>query len=354
MSDAQTQQNNTPNRRRHGRRNGKPSGLKAYASENDAAYAQPARFNGPPTTPDRNTGARTSSGHHAAQGNNRQQTLTKPRFQNDPSSPEPNYIGGPPKSTPMHPVTYNAGSEPAFAGATFHASPAPSSLPMPSFLSRAAAETPPSGRMPEVTQQPSPPPTDNDVPTPSRQITNQRVDESPLDFMFRAHRREKEERGVETANFQTSSFGGSFSPSAAKQGTSTQTLAASPTQRPTVRRARSGIDREELDGMSTRATGPAFSTPYQDKLRAARSNIATVQEQEPSTMLEDPTEALKKFLFKPLSAQHDSPVKSLPNSVPSPARQPIMGMPAESSSQSPSIKAMENDLRRILKMDVKP
>jgi hypothetical protein len=91
----------------------------------------------------------------------------------------------------------------AYAGPTFHASPAPSALPIPKFLSRSVPAKTQSGP-------PTPPPEDSDSgntgspsPSPSRApiAIPARNDDSPLDMLFRADKAER----AKNANFSPAS-----------------------------------------------------------------------------------------------------------------------------------------------------
>jgi len=80
----------------------------------------------------------------------------------------------------------------AYAGPTFHASPAPSALPVPKFLSRSVPAktrvgppTPPPEDESDSGSSPTPSPSRAPIPVPARQ------QDSPLDLLFKAHRAEK-------------------------------------------------------------------------------------------------------------------------------------------------------------------
>lgn len=362
MSETPSQPTTTPARRRNGR-NGRPAAQKAYASENDVATIDPARYDRAPRTPQKGAGTDTPMSHN----NSKQRTRNgshnnnnKHRGKNGPQSPE---SARPGRQTPPH-QSSSMKSISAFAGATFHASPAPSALPLPSFMSRPLTESPSVSKTSrDIIQEPSPP-TDTEAPTPLRQ-TSSGVQESPLDFMFRAHRQEKErQRSDSTGSFRPSglvhespSVQSPFGPcSVPKPATLPQTA------RTQSRIQSGGIDSAELDGTPGRPMGPAFSTPYGERIRAARSNSARspaeLSPHQPRTnpQFEDPTEALKKFL----SIGNGTTVShSVPNGfAPAPpahqydhARN-VPTAPAPFEGRSNNLQAMENDLRRILKLDL--
>lgn len=357
--------NITPARRRNGRNNARSSTQKAYASENDAAVFAASHYHTTPQTP--NKLSSVSPGH--ANAYIAQQTVPKPRNRNSkpkiknlptsPNSRQPNDYTPPQRSSSMKAVVGTA-----FAGATFHASPAPSALPIPSFLSKTSSESP--VYKPERNaHEPSPPATDTDASTPLRPAFPPKQHESPLDFMFRAHREEKERLR------QDYSVGGAQDTSGTTSLSSHQAvdLIGSPmgsnftsqTRRSYTRQSFSGTDSFDLD--PSRPMGPAFSTPYHDRIKAARNNLSyhapgpVAQTCSPSLAPDDPTEALKKFLF----GRNGSSDSTLPVSPPVPTSSALPGhtQPIRSNrmdlngdySRSSNIQAMENDLRRILKLE---
>ncbi|KAF4435136.1 proteophosphoglycan 5 [Fusarium austroafricanum] len=364
MSETPSQPTTTPALRRNGRGNGRPAAQKAYASENDVATIDPARYDRAPRTPQKGHGtdspnaqlSHTNSKQRPRNGNNN----NKHRGKNGPHSPEsarPGRHTPPHQSSSIKPVS-------AFAGATFHASPAPSALPLPSFVSRPATESPSVNKTSrDIIQEPSPP-TDTEAPTPLRQSAPA-VQESPLDFMFRAHRQEKErQRSESTSSFRPS---GPVNESPSGQspfgpGTIPKPATLPQTARTQTRFQSGGIGTAELDGTPGRPLGPAFSTPYQERIKAARSNSArspadlTAHQSTPNPEAEDPTEALKKFLF---NGNGTNASQSVPNGfAPAPPTQhynhPRSGpsVPAPYEGRSNNLQAMENDLRRILKLDL--
>lgn len=115
--------------------------------------------------------------------------------------------------------------------------------------------------------------------------------------------------------------------------------------------------------------GPAFSTPYQERIKAARSSSSRPQSQPgrqdtagPQQPSDDPTEALKKFLFggnKPQESTHTAAPSSATGTQASPRDwEPAPALSAPSgnpdTSRTGDFQALENDLRRILKLDMAP
>jgi hypothetical protein len=364
MSDA-NHHTRTPARRRPGRQTGRSGGQKAYASENDAGSIDPygPRHHPVPQTPDK---AFYASPSNDADNSKQRSNKSKNKPKNQPSSPE---AGHGRQSTPQRPTSMKAGTAAAFAGATFHASPAPSALPMPSFLSKAPMASPTARHDSSAMQEPTPPPT-HDTNSPFRRASVAsvpRATESPLDFMFRAHRQEQEGQRRGSATEQHPSAAGPASPfvSPFHNSASTGNLPQS-APRPGFSRSQSGIDSAELDGTPGQPIGPAFSTPYQDRIRAAKAlhnrplaGRHDSPQQQPQGESLDPTEALKRYLFSanapsmtgtgspknvrsppaPLAVENQLPPSRSPHEQPSPAR-------------PDQFQAMENDLRRILKINM--
>ncbi|RFU71990.1 hypothetical protein TARUN_10269, partial [Trichoderma arundinaceum] len=118
----------------------------------------------------------------------------------------------------------------------------------------------------------------------------------------------------------------------------------------------------ELDGTGGQPLGPAFSTPYQDRIKAARNNAPQPPASQESPLptpktnapFEDPTEALKRFLFTPQSSRSAAPSSVNQASLPPRNVEPFSTSQVDGSGydSAGSIQAMENDLRRILKLDL--
>ncbi|KFY41117.1 hypothetical protein V494_03222 [Pseudogymnoascus sp. VKM F-4513 (FW-928)] len=187
----------------------------------------------------------------------------------------------------------------AYAGPTFHASPAPSALPMPSFFSKSVPESP-SIKVSDSRADESNASSSDSSPPPiiKARIAEQRQKESPLDFFFNADREEKAR--ARSAN----SAVGPFQPPAGPPPNEYRTPAANTQGRNNPKFAggsASSMFAMELDGTPGKPYGPAFSTPYSERINAARSTpslvnspSASATEQQKTT---DRSEALKSFLF---------------------------------------------------------
>ncbi|KAF6813492.1 proteophosphoglycan 5 [Colletotrichum plurivorum] len=354
MQNTTNQAKPTPTRRRHGRNGGgKAAAQKMYASENDVPNVTGSVCEQPghPQTPQKSHSGspepQSVTGNH---NGSKQRTRNKPRAKNNSTLPSPDVVRQNRRSTPQSIPIYKANSVQAFAGATFHASPAASALPMPSFYSKSIPESPGNpARRPDVRQQPSPPATDREAPTPSYPSTAPTARESPLDAIFRADRAEKE-RARRASSLHTSArpqcpvSPPRDSPFAATQH-NTHPGHAMP-----FRRSSSGISVAELDGLPGKPLGPAFSTPYQERIRAARgnSNQPITSEAPPS---EDRSEALKKYLFGakgPAASPQSTPPRS---SAPYANHGTIGNRGHVEEGRSADLRAMEDNLRRILKLD---
>ncbi|KAI5457902.1 hypothetical protein BGZ63DRAFT_72228 [Mariannaea sp. PMI_226] len=384
MYETTAQPTTTPARRRQGRGNGRAAAQKAYASENDAVNVG---FDHSPQTPQKH--GVNSPARHTNNANSKQRSRNKPRTtsKNTPSSPDSGRPGRhtpPQQSSSMRPVP-----APAFAGATFHASPAPSALPLPSFITKSSVESPCVKIPHEILQEPSPP-TDTDAPTPSRQASAPIAQSSPLDFMFRAHREEQARgRRGSPASLGPSAFA-SDSPSSQSPFERGSVQKPSPLSH-SVRskpRYQPGIDSAELDGTPGRPLGPAFSTPYHERINAARSGTtrspAAVHLPRQSSAPEpgeDPAEALKRYLFSGASRSAPAPApapmpasNTAPNGFPSSRPQthaqynginntttttttnnnmlPMSNANGTHDGRPNDYQEMEDNLRRLLKLDL--
>lgn len=304
------QNKQTPARRR---RNGKPpSGRKNYASEGDVLTNMPfpADF---PATPMKSKNASPAPGHLSTHPKSAKQGNKSARPAHVSTSPGPARPG---RRTPPHSAN-NKTSSTAFAGANFHASPAPGSLPMPSFFRVRSESATVNGR----TKEPSPPASDCDSPSPSQPATVPQVrrDESPLDLLFRADRAEKE-RACRTSSANVAAADGPFSPpSEGRSGRDANySFDPIPLKLPS-RPAQNGT----LGFNGTAGSGPR-PEPFALPIRAARTSEAKTlpqaqrqsQAQEPNQhlatppRLDDRSEAVKRLLGIGTGTPSANPVPS--------------------------------------------
>ena len=362
MTESSAQPSSTPNRRRQGRNGGRAAAQKGYVSENDVGGVDASRYNNTTLQTPEKRSAGSPAANNVRVGSGRHRIKNKADKQKNAGS-SPEFDRPAQSTTPQRPASVKAPNSIAFAGATFHASPAPSALPMPSFFK--ITGTSPGSKDPQGTaQQPSPPVTDANIRTPQRHSVGAKASDSPLDFMFRAHREEKQRQNqgqnpVTDHNptppadpyFRVGSF-----PKASP--------VSQPRPIPTRQPSSGGIDDGELGPNYDEPVGPAFSTPYHDRIMATRSTNSRPspaknndQQQWGTHSSEDPTEALKRALFKDLNRSPSAlspPVPPSRNGISESPSAPRGHEVSRNAYQGSNFQAMENDLRRILKLDANP
>ncbi|KAI1102583.1 hypothetical protein F4804DRAFT_262029 [Jackrogersella minutella] len=402
-----SQSSHTPNRRRQGGRHRNTPKSTTYASENDIPSRKPDQI-GSPSTPALETlqSMRASSTSQKPRSkkkiNNNNHNGKKPRNKDGAES-----IGHSNCSEQFSPTSFQSKdfTVPIFAGSTFHASPAPSALPIPSFLSSSEVDTPALKTTSSPEQGLSCPTTDSEEPSPLSPASIPRGDDSPLELLFRADRAEKARiRRASSAHADADATSLSpFSPPHESRDSPKECYplpkATVPSQmrrpnnhkRPTVL----GISADELDGDPRQPVGPAFSTPFHERMRAVRSNQNSAQSTPNVLSSQDPnsSDSLKRYLFTGRLAHEDEPIRQLSKPAgqtsqqnrqqvsqqshkrsqrPDPSRRLPRGMfPASvltanvqnSPSSAPPVEAhlaqyrpeqfstMEDSLRRMLKLD---
>ncbi|KAI2630614.1 hypothetical protein GGR54DRAFT_161928 [Hypoxylon sp. NC1633] len=296
------EQKHTPNRRRQGGRNRHTPQQKKYASENDVApKSNPAMS---PSTPN-SKGVQTLR-PSLSQSNSKNKSGNKPRNKNGAASQ------GQYKHTLVTPfLQSNKNSTvPIFAGSTFHASPAPSALPIPKFFGKPSVDSPTTKADSSPDQGLYSATSNSDEASPPSPTPISRTEESPLELFFRADRAEKAKTHRASSDHASATGPGPFSPprdSPKEFATFPKAAGSIPTHRSNVPRRASalGIPADELDGNPSQPVGPAFSTPYQERLRAvgSRHNSAqttpTVLQRKDMNSSEamSSSEALKRYLF---------------------------------------------------------
>ncbi|KAJ2906202.1 uncharacterized protein MKZ38_002627 [Zalerion maritima] len=269
-------------------RNSKPA--KNYASENDI----PRDSNGV-RTPRRETPG--APNHFLGPRGNCAPNSQRNRNKGRPTSIAVAGSPAPPRNDRTSPPLTGGKSAPAaYAGAAFHMSPATSELPIPSFMKAARAGSPNTGgnipaKPSNLSQVPSPPASDTEAPTPPATRPAQPaelrhdvpVKESPLDIFFRKDREEKERSGRSHSAQGIVAAPSPFSPPEQSPfGTSAANVSRNENQaagnRASFHRSSTtGISPEELDGTPGRPIGPQFSTPFNDRIRAARGSASSGQ-----------------------------------------------------------------------------
>ncbi|KAI1660511.1 hypothetical protein F4813DRAFT_296704 [Daldinia decipiens] len=287
------QQKQTPNRRRQGGRSRNTPKQTTYASENDVPRYK-SSHDGNPTTPvsEAVEVLRASSTSQKQRSKKKKNNNKQPNTNDGAVSPGRNNADRPSPSAPI------------FAGSTFHASPAPSALPIPSFLNRTEPDSPGMKAASSPEQELSCTTSDSDEASSPSPIT--RATESPLELFFRADRAEREKaRARRASSFHAAAINmGSISPShQSPKGFHTYPLGTTPnqTRRPNYQKRATvlGISADELDGNPGEPVGPAFSTPYQERMRAARSNQFSARSTNKVLQSQDINhyDDLKRYLF---------------------------------------------------------
>ncbi|KAH6715296.1 hypothetical protein BKA61DRAFT_350522 [Leptodontidium sp. MPI-SDFR-AT-0119] len=290
----------------------------------NSSFQQPTT---PPRTPrkDNQLASQHTSSSTAPEAGSKQRSRNKNRPKNVMTSPAGarNDRNTPPltgmQSAVMHSSAkpINTPSTAAYAGSTFHASPAPSALPIPSFYSKSVPDSP--GVKGLKSLKGAALPAADSTPTRTTPSADHlQREESPLDLFFKADR---EERARSASAAQVLAAANGPFPPPLESPRNSQT----PPARSTQNRARqgdsnrissSGMFAMELDGDRAPGTpfGPAFSTPYSERINAARSGgqLDGSSEQPPHHVQSalDRSEALKAYLFsgQPPPASNSAPM----------------------------------------------
>ncbi|KAH0559793.1 hypothetical protein GP486_003696 [Trichoglossum hirsutum] len=242
------------------------------------------------------------------------QTSPSPIPPNDSTTPP---LAGPARNTPLTPgKSSNTPSKTAYAGPTFHASPAPSALPLPNFFSRSL---PPSGSSLQAMLEEDgsdDSDTSSSQDSPPAPVERQIREESPLDIFFRADKEEKaraRRSDVDLGQFDSpgSNVAQIGSPSYLRSHSSP--FSSGPGRDSTTPE----IFAMDSDGglNSRKPYGSAFSTPYNERINTIRANTAPssimTQGLSDEEQRKAKTQALKDLLFSP---QPGRPAALLPQS----------------------------------------
>lgn len=278
---------------------------------------------------DRNNGAEIG-----ASQKKRNRNTKKPRDPTNTSSPMPNgttnhrHVSS--QSSLLSPDRAQATPmKPAYAGPTFHASPAPSALPIPSFFSKSVPEVSTISSVNEESEQKE---MDLGADTPSKSTVstktgNQERDPSPLDFLFKAAREAR-------AGSRSDSLG-SQSGKVSPPETELRNHSRHPTDGSLI-----DIFPLEMDGSTipSMPIGPSFATPYKERMNALRSASSPSNPSKQDLDEEQrkaKTEALKRLLLNP---QPQRPASASPrlrdNSNPFDSRTPTPTNTLHNTSRS--------------------
>jgi Proline-rich nuclear receptor coactivator motif len=181
----------------------------------------------------------------------------------------------------------------AYAGPTFHSSPAASSLPMPSFYSKSLPTVTASPGLTSTTQLDGQGHPDSEMETlmavRSEESTPKGREPSPLDFMFEAARKARNSPKAQSPDFRA----GRLSPFDDVPRNTSRTPGEPSSE---------SVFPFELDGNGGRpmSIGPSFATPYKDRMDALRSpkthSITSPQNLDEKERKEK-SEALKRLLI---------------------------------------------------------
>ncbi|KAH0543358.1 hypothetical protein FGG08_002314 [Glutinoglossum americanum] len=273
----------------------------------------------PPRTPKPRGAGRTTSdgtailGASAVSKQRKQRMSARPKDVQISSSPVPPSdsvtppLVGPSRNAPLTPgKTSSTPSKTAYAGPTFHASPAPSALPLPSFFSKSLPHTGNSlqAMLEEDGSDNSETSSSRDSPTAPAE--RQLREESPLDIFFRADKEEKakaRQNNVDQGQFD--------SPGSNVAQIGSPSYLRSPSSPLSIRPGRDSTTPEifamDSDSGSNprKPYGPAFSTPYNERINTIRANTAPpgvmAQSLSDEEQRKAKTQALKDLLFSPQS-----------------------------------------------------
>lgn len=323
-----------------------PRNNRRHPKKTTTPYAQKTTFlTTPPSSPPRNQspgGTTTDSSNNANLSKKKNPRSAKKPPQNGPKA-SPAYNNGHRHTSSSHgpATTPQFKDSPHYAGPTFHASPAPSALPMPSFFSKSVPESDLAPALesenegePDIETTPS-------KPKSRPQHTSSEETSTPLDFLFKA--------AVEARNAQTQR-----SPEANPRTRSPQTDSKTiPQRNPNgVSGGMFPLEMESIDSPNFQI-GPSFATSYKDRMNALRSTNSPSQS--PVGLDEGErkakTEELKALLLNPrpqrpssasplVHSQANGSVNGRPNSGPN---VPHFATPLRTTSGPPAtVRSLPN------------
>ncbi|KAL5604673.1 hypothetical protein BROUX41_001976 [Berkeleyomyces rouxiae] len=284
----------------------------ANVSESEHAANAATTSGEPPKTPQKNNSSqqkttgqdKSQSRSQLKQSKNRSRSNKNLQTSPQPQTPHNNRSVSGRQTTPPQSAGLPRSSSTPFAGSTFHASPAPSSLPMPKFLAKkpTTPEAELSRSVSEKTESPAkqtlPPAAHAFVASPPLHNPGL-VSDSPLEFIFKADRAEKERAKHSTPNGPGAENRYLDKPHTVPRMSSHQTTNSPPSDSPALLSAifnsvqaspsvnkvmRSGGDNtgysnkyykamaSELDnGYAHQPVGSSFARPFTERLREAQS-----------------------------------------------------------------------------------
>ncbi|CAG8125251.1 unnamed protein product [Penicillium olsonii] len=265
--------------------------------KNMTPQAQKPGLSTPPSSPPGNISVGTqndpSNNFNSTKKKNAPRSTKKPRDSNSPATHNGYYNGyqhngyaNGHRSTPNHTgvTSPQLKESAAYAGPTFHASPAPSSLPMPKFLPKAApdADLVPPLETDSDSADLSPEP----ETTPSKHRSrhppaNPEPKSTPLDFMFQAAKQAQENKATS-------------SPDVSRPLRSPQT-------EPTARYHQNGMFASNAGNEFARHSpiGPSFAPSYQERMAALRPTSMSQSPEVSDAERKAKNEQLKDLLLNP-------------------------------------------------------
>ncbi len=335
---------------------------------------------------------------------------TQGRKQSGPVSPMPALNDTPASAPRRGSATPNRANETpvkAYAGPTFHASPAASSLPMPKFFSKSVPNVDKTKSLKSMMDQDPPDSSSGSEESPSleniKPLSKPKMgEESPLDIFFRADRQAKDRTGSAPdvrsgMRSQATPFESPFNPQNTPRHHSRQSSAgvmftlemdgtsperssrATSLENPTTisnqdspLKAEPSVmsqdDREEQRRAQTIALkkllysprpqishdGSAGQRPPSSKLRKQISMPTSPENTTTPELPATPTPSRTQNTSKPPVNGHKSTQNGRPFTFDpsSPPAKPIQGKSTAFMHDAMSTRTIENDLRRILKLDV--
>jgi hypothetical protein len=124
-------------------------------------------------------------------------------------------------------------------------------------------------------------------------------EKTPLDFLFEADRQDKERARSASSTQQESQVSGPFQPPYSPDNTRAPPTGPSQARPPNSHRHSGGLFQFEMDSPNHARSpiGPAFSTPYNERMKAARATSQQHVPQTKSAQASENAEDLKRYLF---------------------------------------------------------
>ncbi|KAJ5414594.1 hypothetical protein N7509_001221 [Penicillium cosmopolitanum] len=320
--------NGNPNHHNNNNTNRRSSKKNTNPNTNTTPHAQKvAMLNTPPSSPPRNIspGVATDSSANMHSKKKQPPRSVKKMPNGNRASPAPN--GGNGHQRQASQASNTPAKDAAYAGPTFHASPAPSALPMPSFFSKSYPESelpttletdseenePVSETTPSKPRAARPQPQQQSQPQTQSQPAAQHKP-SPIDFLFEAAKRARnpDSNSLTSPEAAAARLRSPQTDSKALHGNSNNG---------------GGIFAFEMGSPERSQIGPSFAPSYQDRMNALRasSSPSHTQSQPSLNTMEDQrrlkTEELKHLLLNPRPQKPPSSV-SPPHERQSPGPRP--------------------------------